>query len=74
MLLEERDVVQHVFLVHRAATAGVELMTVHALEHDALAVELHHAVFDGEMPEADALAADFDHCAVRTVQRQVERV
>ena len=43
--------VQHVFLVHRAATAGVELMTVHALEHDALAVELHHAVFDGEMPD-----------------------
>ena len=59
--LERVDVLNHVRFGNRAAGAGIEFVAVDALEHNALAVELHQAVFDGEVPEADALQHCFDY-------------
>ena len=45
-------------------------MAVHTLEHDAFAIEVHHAVFHFKPAEADALGNGFEHTAVRVAHGQ----
>ena len=49
-------------------------MPVCALEHDALAVEIHDGVFQLEPAEADALADDFEHLAAAVLDGQQQVV
>ena len=61
---------------HRAPRLRAEIMTVHAFEHDAPAVELHDAVPQLEAPEAHALAHDLalHACLVGGGDEQVVQV
>ena len=61
--LAENHIIDHVLLSDGTAALGVELVTVRALEHDALAVKGHDAVFDAEATEADLLNDGFDDVA-----------
>ena len=61
--LAENHIIDHVLLGDGTAALGVELVTVRALEHDALAVKGHDAVFDAEATEADLLNGGFDDVA-----------
>ena len=61
--LAENHIIDHVLLGDGTAALGVELVTVRALEHDALAVKGHDAVFDAEATEADLLNGSFDDVA-----------
>ena len=61
--------------VDGAPAVAVELMTVHTLEHDALAVELHESVLEAELAEPDLLRHYLQHAARRIAhceQRAVE--
>ena len=55
---------------HDTAAVGAEIVAVHALEHDAFAIEVHHAVFHFKPAEADALGNGFEHTAVRVAHGQ----
>ena len=63
--LHRDDVLLDFFRVDGAAAIAIELMTVHALEDDALAVDLHQAIFHFEFAEADVLRDDLDERARR---------
>ena len=72
MPLAEDHVGKHVLAGDRAAALRVEFVAVRALEHDALAVDRHDAVFDAERAEADLLRHGFDDGAV--VGERVEQI
>ena len=61
--LAKNHIIDHVLLGDGTAALGVELVTVRALEHDALAVKGHDAVFDAETTEADLLNGGFNNVA-----------
>ena len=63
--LHRDDVLLDLFRVDGTAAIAIELMTVHALEDDALAVDLHQAIFHFEFAEADVLRDDLDERARR---------
>ena len=72
--LAEDHVGKHVLAGDRAAALRVEFVAVRALEHDALAVDRHDAVFDAERAEADLLRYGFDDGAVMSDDAYGQRV
>ena len=72
--LAEDHVGKHVLAGDRTPALRVEFVAVRALEHDALAIERHNAVFDAECAEADLLRHGFDDGAVMSDDAYGQRV
>ena len=72
--LHGQQIAADLLLRDGAAALGAEIMPVCALEHDALAVEIHDGVFQLEPAEADALADDFEHLAAAVLDGQQQVV
>ena len=68
------QVAAHLPFRHGAAALGAVVVTVHALEDDALPVEAHHAVHNFKAAEAHLLADELGFLPVLTQKRQLEIV
>ena len=74
VLLHQPDVRDHHLARDHLAKIGIELVAVHAFDHQLLAVEQNLIALDLRLPEADAPRDHFEDAALRVLQRENQLV